>query len=90
MTDGQWSEPISINCPFENATHEYILEYLPKGRGKNITVFEQEVSAMGDEPKRKDVTITRAFKCPTTGNRFKAKIGVSIPLNMKEDNISVK
>lgn len=90
MTNGQWSEAISIDCPFEKAAHNYTLIYLPKGQGTIVTPMEYEVKATGDRLKQKDVKITRAFKCPTTLRLFKAEIELSIPPSMNKDNISVK
>lgn len=90
MTNVQWSETISIECPFEKATHNYTLVYLPRGQGTIVTTLDYVTNELGKEPDGKDANILRAFKCPTTGKHFKAEIELSIPPNMKEDNISVK
>jgi hypothetical protein len=90
MTNGQWSEKISIECPFEKTTHNYTLKYLSKDQGTVFIPLEYKVKARGDEPKQKDVEITRTFKCPATGRLFKAEIELSIPSSMNKDNISVK
>ena len=90
MSNSPWSETVFIACPFEEATHTYTLLYLSKGQGTIVTTLDYKVKGQRDEPKQKYVTILRAFKCPTTGKHFKAEIELSIPPNVKEDNISVK
>ncbi|MCW6157951.1 MAG: hypothetical protein LVQ63_00490 [Thermoplasmatales archaeon] len=50
MTNVQWSEAISIECPFEKATHNYTLAYLPKGQGTIVTTLDYEVNESGKEP----------------------------------------
>ena len=90
MSNAPWSETISIDCPFERSTHTYSLVYLPKGQGTIVTTLDNEAEKSEDEPKGKNVKILRAFKCSTTGKRFKAETEMSVPPNMDEDDISMK
>jgi hypothetical protein len=90
MSNAPWSETIAITCPFEGATHTYTLVYFSKGQGTIVTALNYGVEEPGNEPKVKDVKIVRAFKCSTTGKRFKAETEMSVPPNMDKDNISVK
>jgi hypothetical protein len=90
MPNGPWSKMISIDCPFEDATHTYTLVYLIRGQGTIVTTLNYEDKQRENEPDEKDVTILRAFKCPTTGKHFKAEIEMSISLKMDKDKISVQ